>query len=122
MPLHVDIKINERLINTIYIGRMRGGTRPDDVNDYLVVEGDKPLSLEDWHKNGFSYTHRYGDGAETCVLKGLQALGYDSAVPAATVQEHEPTDKTAGGFLNICTCGEPVDDYREHLAEKIGEV
>jgi len=76
MPLHVDIKINESLINSIHIGRVSGGTKPDDINDYVVVEGDKPIRPEDWHVDGVPYTHRYGDGAEVCVVKGLKALGY----------------------------------------------
>ena len=76
MPLHVDIRVNNKLINQIHIGRIRGRTQPDDINDYFVVEGDRPMRLEDWHVDGIPYTHRYGDGAEVCVIKGLQALGY----------------------------------------------
>jgi hypothetical protein len=77
MPLHVDIRINETLINQIHIGRMRGGTSPDDINEYSVIEGLKPTRFEDWHIDGIPYTHRYGDGAEVCVIKALQALGYE---------------------------------------------
>jgi hypothetical protein len=80
MPIHVDIKINETLINTIHIGRFSGmGTKADDVNVYLAVEGKKPTSLDDWVMGGKEYRHRYGDGAEVCVIKGLQALGYGDA-------------------------------------------
>lgn len=75
MPLHVDIRVNEHLLNTIHIGRMSGGTRPDDINTYLVVEGDRPTDASDWFE-GEEYTHRYGDGAEVCVIKALSALGY----------------------------------------------
>jgi hypothetical protein len=77
MPLHVDIRINETLINQIHIGRMRGGTLSDDINEYSVIEGPKPTRFEDWHIDGIPYTHRYGDGAEVCVIKALQALGYE---------------------------------------------
>lgn len=73
MPIHVDIRINETLINTIHIGRFRGGTKPDDINLYLAVEGDRPQSLDDWVK-GVEYNHRYGDGAEICVMKAIEAL------------------------------------------------
>ena len=77
MPIHVDIKINETLINTLHIGRFSGeGTKPDDVNVYLVVEGNKPTNLDDWVMNGKEYRHRYGDGAEVCLAKALNALGY----------------------------------------------
>jgi len=74
VPIHVDIKINDTLINTLHIGRFSGeGTKPDSVNTYLIVEGDRPKSLDDWIK-GKEYKHRYGDGAEVCVMKGIQAL------------------------------------------------
>jgi hypothetical protein len=76
MPLHVDIRVNDTLLNTIHIGRFMGGTRPNDENVYLAVEGIRPTSLDDWVMNGVEYKHRYGDGAEVCVIKGLQALGY----------------------------------------------
>jgi len=46
MPIHVDIRINEKLINSLHIGRMKGGTNPDDVNDYLVVEGKNQNYLQ----------------------------------------------------------------------------
>lgn len=76
MPLHVEIRINEHLLNTLHIGRAKGGTHPDDINDYLVVEGPMPRSFSDWHVDGTPYTHRYGDGAEVCVARALEALGY----------------------------------------------
>ena len=76
MPIHVDIKINDTLINTVHIGRFSGeGTSSDAVNVYLAVEGKRPQGLDDWVR-GAEYRHRYGDGAEVCVIKGLQALGY----------------------------------------------
>ena len=74
MPIHVDIKINEKLINSLHIGRVRGGTQPEDINDYLVVEGDIPKSFSDWVATGIPFTHRYGDGAEVCVMKAIQVL------------------------------------------------
>lgn len=73
MPLHVDIRINDTLIEQIHIGRWKGGTRPDDVNTYLAVRGERPTSEEAW-LTGVSYTHRYGDGAEKCVSLALAAL------------------------------------------------
>jgi hypothetical protein len=76
MPLHVDIRVNDLLINTLHIGRISGGTGSDNINTYMVVEGERPQSIEDWI-DGVEYNHRYGDGAEVCVIKALQALGYD---------------------------------------------
>lgn len=74
MPVHVDIRINDRLINQIHIGRVSGGTDVDDINTYLAVEGDRPVVLPEWHKRGVSFEHRYGDGAEVCVRKAIEAL------------------------------------------------
>jgi len=74
MPLHVDIRINEKLIKTLHIGRLKGGTRPDDVNTYAAVLGDPPIMIEDWKRLGASYEHRYGDGALVCVQKAIAAL------------------------------------------------
>lgn len=74
MPLHVTIKINDRTINTVHIGRMKGGTGPDDINTYLAVSGEQPMFTDDWYENGTEFTHRYGDGAEICVKKALEVL------------------------------------------------
>lgn len=74
MPLHIDIRVNDKLINQLHIGRTSGGTNEDDINSYLIVDGEKPLRLEDWYIDGIPFTHRYGDGAEVCVMKGMQAL------------------------------------------------
>lgn len=77
MPIHIDIRINRGLINTLHIARVKGGTDSDDINDYLILEGDEPLRYEDWLIDGIPFTHRYGDGAEVCVMKGIQAMkGY----------------------------------------------
>lgn len=74
MPIHVDIRINERLINQIHIGRLSGGTGADDVNTYLAVEGDQPLVLPEWKQRGVEFEHRYGDGAEKCIELAIVAL------------------------------------------------
>lgn len=74
MPLHIDIRVNETLINTLHIARVKGGTKPDDINDYVVVDGSRPTRHEDWLIDGIPFTHRYGDGAEVCVMKGIKAM------------------------------------------------
>lgn len=73
MPLHIDIRINEHLISQVHIGRISGGTRPDDINTYRAVFGERPSKVEHWMA-GAEYTHRYGDGAEICVQKAFNAL------------------------------------------------
>lgn len=74
MPIHVDIRINDNLINTIHIGRASGGgTQPDSINEYYAVEGKVPEYLEGW-LGGVKFKHRYGDGANICVMKALEAL------------------------------------------------
>ncbi len=79
MPIHVDIRINDTLINTLHIGRISGnGTTPNSINTYIVSEGDKPETIDDWFDHGVEYKHRYGDGAEVCVAKALKALGYSN--------------------------------------------
>lgn len=74
MPLHIDIRVNDTLINTLHIARVRGGTDPDDMNDYLVVEGYRPTRYEDWLIDSMPFKHRYGDGAEKCVQRAMEAL------------------------------------------------
>lgn len=73
MPIHVDIKINDTLINTVHIGRVSGTTDPDSINEYVIVDGPRPETIDHWYE-GADFTHRYGDGAEICVAKGLEAL------------------------------------------------
>lgn len=74
MPLHVEIRVNSALISKIHIGRIEGGTEPDNVNKYIALVGEEPLRMDDWLERGVEFQHRYGDGAEVCVRKALQAL------------------------------------------------
>jgi len=74
MPLHVDIRINRELIETLHIGRIEGGTDADDVNTYIACLGPEPVGLDNWKSIGVEYKHRYGDGALVCVRKALDAL------------------------------------------------
>ena len=80
MPIHVDIKINSRLIETLHVGRMVGGsTHADSVNTYSAVLGSEIArghttpSLAEWNE-GVKFTHRYGDGALRCVESALECL------------------------------------------------
>jgi hypothetical protein len=51
-----------------------GDVNPDSINHYLAVAGEQPLFKDDWVENGTRFTHRYGDGAEVCVMKALEVL------------------------------------------------
>lgn len=81
MPLHVDIRVNDLLINQLHIGRTKGGTNPDDMNEYIVVDGDRPRSHSDWYADGVQFIHRYGDGAEVCVMRAIQAINGIKRLP-----------------------------------------
>jgi hypothetical protein len=74
VPLHVAIFINRHLLSEIHIARAEGGTDPDDINTYIAVTGDEPIWLEDYEASGVTYEHRYGDGAQVCVRKAIEAL------------------------------------------------
>lgn len=74
MPLHISIKINRETINELHIARVKGGTDPDDINEYVVVEGPEPTRMEDWIIDSVPFKHRYGDGAEACVQRAMEAL------------------------------------------------
>lgn len=74
MPLHVYVNLNHTGLDELHIARIEGGTNPEDVNTYVVVQGERPLFYEEWTERGVKYEHRYGDGALTCVRKGIEAL------------------------------------------------
>lgn len=74
MPLHVDIRINERLIEQVHIGRFKGNTNPDSVNTYIATVEGTDSSPEWYAATAVEFQHRYGDGAFVCVEKALQAL------------------------------------------------
>jgi len=44
------------------------------VNTYIATTGEEPLWLEGYEEHGVKFKHRYGDGAEVCVRKALEAL------------------------------------------------
>lgn len=74
MPLHVDIRINERLIEKVHIGRFEGNTHPDTVNTYRATIEGEDYNPEWYGETSVEFHHRYGDGAFVCVEKALQAL------------------------------------------------
>ena len=68
MPIHIPIYVNDRLIKTYHIGRLEGDTDPDSVNTYIIVEDDQLWQV------GKKFTHRYGDGIDTCICRGLDVI------------------------------------------------
>lgn len=61
MALIVTIAVNNEIIATHVAQRVNGGTKPNDVNTYLV--------------NGtLKIAHRYGDGAEVLVGKMMDVI------------------------------------------------
>ena len=57
--LRVRISINWLDIVDTYVVRIKGGTRPDDINTYEFKDGRK-------------FKHRYGDGAVKLAIKILR--------------------------------------------------
>jgi hypothetical protein len=91
MPLHIDVKVNDRQIHRINIARMtRNGMNDDSINEYAVVVSEQrrayfeawPFMKEvfsdpeekDWDDSIIRFTHRQGDGALVCTMKALQAV------------------------------------------------
>jgi hypothetical protein len=76
MPLHVEIRVNDRVLETIHIGRLESLYSNTQESTYAVWKDDEELgSLDDVPL----FKHRYDEGAEVCVMKALQALndGYE---------------------------------------------
>lgn len=102
MPIHIDVKINHRLIERIHVSRLtKNGMSSTSVNEYAVVVGEKkrirlPDSLIDtmefpecpdwleWEESPNRFMHSYGDDAIVCVLKALETLRPDHT---STVRE-----------------------------------
>lgn len=51
------------------------------------------------------------------VSKMMQ--GYTEARIINSLEQHKQTTKSVSGFLGVCSCGEAIDDYNEHLKEHI---
>lgn len=59
--LRVQIHINAVSILDTYVVRIKGGTDPNDINTYEL-------------KDGRTFKHRYGDGAEKLAIKILKRV------------------------------------------------
>lgn len=75
MPIRVRIDINGTDLTTLWIGRLEGGTNPDDINTYAVGEAG-PYGIEPWNlvrpEELPHFEHRYGDGHKVLVQKALE--------------------------------------------------
>lgn len=76
MPLHVDIRLNDRVIETLHIARILGTEREDSENTYFATLGEYPAWANEWVDGGSYFTHRYGDGALKCIERAIAAM-YD---------------------------------------------
>lgn len=90
MPLHIDIKVNEKTIRRLHISRMtHNGMNPDSINEYSVVVADKENVIRngrlhkefkdcpdwwEWDASEIRFNHRYGDDELTCLLKAIEAV------------------------------------------------
>lgn len=74
MPLHIDIKVNEQLIDQLHIGRLDQLYSNEQVSQYLVVRGIYPPHAVPYQQEGVSFMHKYDDGALVCVEKAIAAL------------------------------------------------
>lgn len=74
MPLHVDIRVNNRLIETLHIGRMKGDMQADTINEYVATFDGTEYDPGWFTEGAVTFTHRYGDGAAVCVQKALNAM------------------------------------------------
>jgi hypothetical protein len=109
VPLHVTININRHTIETLHIGRLSGGTKPNDMNTYAAVLGERPYWVEDWER-GVQYEHRYGDGALVCVKKALEALEKQNELPQLKIDLDKATHRCDFDFqiwkeTAVCKCG-----------------
>lgn len=77
MPVRIRIDVNGRDQRTYWIGRVKGKAHPDSVNTYIIAGGidtEYPWDGRDSTLGDFpQFTHRYGDGLEICVQRGLEA-------------------------------------------------
>ena len=75
MPIHIDIRINDKYINTVHIGRDEELKGTDEVHIYTVTDRVASNTRPDWFGDmAVQFEHKYSDGLEICVTKGLQAL------------------------------------------------
>lgn len=98
MPLYADIRVNDLHITTINIGRLHGGTKPDDLNTYAAIQTEKGGTPDWYDEDAVKFVHRYGDGAEVCVALALKALGYTGSRTGITPPRNKSKDWDGNGW------------------------
>ncbi len=90
MPLHIDVRVNDELIERLHIARLtKNGMSEDSVNEYGVIRSEKEITYDEsgntvkrfarepewvgW-LDAPSFQHRYGEDALTCLLRALETL------------------------------------------------
>jgi Protein of unknown function (DUF2283) len=101
MPLHIDIKINNTLLHTINIGRIAGGTSPDDLNTYRALITKPGETVTDYYgPTSVEFMHRYGDGADLCVARAIHALTYETSSTWVNTEITTP-DEHGSAYIDI---------------------
>lgn len=73
MPLRVEVKLNDTLMDTIHIGRAEPFRGPDETYDYFVTLDPEPHG-EEWHDRGVIFRHKYSDGGLVCVRRAIERI------------------------------------------------
>lgn len=90
MPLHIDVRINDEIIERLHIARLsKNGMQEQSVNEYGVIRSVKETAYNesgvtikrfpkepewvDWLEAP-SFEHRYGEEALVCVLRALETM------------------------------------------------
>ena len=81
-----------------------------------MAEAEDKFLAEHWANDLLDAPHALIAMIETKMARAV--LGREREI-IKLLEEHQMNGKTAGGFLGGCTCGEFIDDYREHLIEQI---
>lgn len=90
MPLHIDVRINEEIIERLHISRLsKNGMSEGSVNEYGVIRSVKETAYNEsgvtikqfprepeWVEwlEAPSFQHRYGDDSLVCLLRALETM------------------------------------------------
>lgn len=66
MPLSVEVKVNDFMVETLHVGRLESYKGADKKHKYIVSEDPKM-------ERGVKFKHRYSDGALVCAQKAIEA-------------------------------------------------
>lgn len=82
MPVQVAISINGRPISEWMVGRVSGGTHPDDINLYAIFPARDSRVTQAEIDAAPKVTHRYGDGVEALVARSMAVIsGFGKTPP-----------------------------------------